>query len=460
MSSSPVTGAPEPLGEPSGTGRFGEFGGRFVPETLVPACEELEEAFRSAWADLAFRTELDDLLRDYAGRPSPLTECRHLSDEIGVRVLLKREDLNHTGSHKINNVLGQALLARRMGKRRLVAETGAGQHGVATATVAALLGMECLVYMGEVDMARQELNVFRMRLLGAEVTPARSGSRTLKDAVNEAMRDWVATVETTHYCLGSVMGPHPYPWMNSLFQDGIFARDTIQMSGNAYTDAYDSSKGPYSAASRSNNGHVRTNGNIALSGNATIGGNAIPGPNQQVTMAGNAAVTGSTTAATSPASYTPVTVPGGATSLGALSVSGNKTRTLTAGTYVASSISITGNAKLIINASGGPVNLYVTGNISVAGNGIANATNLPSNLMIYQSGNSGIAFSGNADFYGTIYAPESPLTVSGNGNMFGAFVTSTLQNSGNGGIHFDQALKSIPGGAGSIKLTSMWTLPS
>jgi len=201
------------MGEPDETGRFGDFGGRFVPETLVPALQELDRSFRSAWADPAFRGELDDLLRDYAGRPSPLTECHRLSEELGVRVLFKREDLNHTGSHKINNVLGQALLARRMGKTRLVAETGAGQHGVATATAAALLGMECLVYMGEVDIARQELNVFRMRLLGAEVTPAVSGSRTLKDAVNEAMRDWVASVEHTHYCLGSVMGPHPYPWM-------------------------------------------------------------------------------------------------------------------------------------------------------------------------------------------------------------------------------------------------------
>jgi tryptophan synthase beta chain len=201
------------LPEPSPSGRFGEFGGRFVPETLVPACEELEAAFRVAWADQGFRDELDGLLHDYAGRPSPLTECHRLSDELGLRLLLKREDLNHTGSHKINNVLGQALLARRMGKTRLVAETGAGQHGVATATAAALLGMECMVYMGEVDMGRQALNVFRMRLLGAEVVPAISGSRTLKDAVNEAMRDWVATVETTHYCLGSVMGPHPYPWM-------------------------------------------------------------------------------------------------------------------------------------------------------------------------------------------------------------------------------------------------------
>ncbi|HSL57905.1 MAG TPA: tryptophan synthase subunit beta [Acidimicrobiales bacterium] len=205
--------APRTMGEPSPGGRFGRFGGRFVPETLVPACEELEVAFRDAWADPAFRDELHRLLRDYAGRPSILTECHRLSEELGLRLLLKREDLNHTGSHKINNVLGQALLAKRMGKQRLVAETGAGQHGVATATAAALMGMECLVYMGEVDMERQALNVFRMRLLGAEVRPALSGSRTLKDAVNEAMRDWVATVEHTHYCLGSVMGPHPYPWM-------------------------------------------------------------------------------------------------------------------------------------------------------------------------------------------------------------------------------------------------------
>lgn len=201
------------MGEPTAEGRFGEFGGRFVPEALVPACIELEAAFRSAWADPGFRTELDRLLIHYAGRPSPLTECSRLSDELGVRILLKREDLNHTGSHKINNVLGQALLAQRMGKGRLVAETGAGQHGVATATAAAKFGMDCVIYMGAVDMRRQELNVFRMRLLGAEVRSAETGSRTLKDAVNEAMRDWVATVESTHYCLGSAMGPHPYPWM-------------------------------------------------------------------------------------------------------------------------------------------------------------------------------------------------------------------------------------------------------
>jgi len=216
------------LADPGPSGRFGDFGGQFVPETLVPACQELEEAFRSAWADPDFRGELDRLLRDYAGRPSPLTECARLSEELGVRILLKREDLNHTGSHKINNVLGQALLARRMGKRRLVAETGAGQHGVASATAAALLGMECVVYMGEVDIQRQALNVFRMQLLGAEVRAATSGSRTLKDAINEAMRDWVASVETTHYCLGSVMGPHPYPWMVREFHAVIGAEARAQ----------------------------------------------------------------------------------------------------------------------------------------------------------------------------------------------------------------------------------------
>jgi tryptophan synthase beta chain len=201
------------MSEPDETGRFGEFGGRFVPETLIPACEELEAGFRAAWADPGFRAELDTILRDYAGRPSMLTECSRLGEQLGLRVFLKREDLNHTGSHKINNVLGQALLAKRMGKTRLVAETGAGQHGVATATAAALMGLECKVYMGAVDVSRQALNVFRMRLLGSEVEAVHSGSRTLKDAVNEALRDWVATVGDTHYCLGSVMGPHPYPWM-------------------------------------------------------------------------------------------------------------------------------------------------------------------------------------------------------------------------------------------------------
>ncbi|HLI75127.1 MAG TPA: tryptophan synthase subunit beta [Acidimicrobiales bacterium] len=199
--------------DPGEDGRFGEFGGRFVPESLVPACMQLEAAFRAAWSDRGFRSELDALLRDYGGRPTPVTECHRLSERLGVRVLLKREDLAHTGSHKLNNVIGQALLARRMGKHRLIAETGAGQHGVATATAAALFGMECVVYMGELDTERQALNVFRMELLGAEVRPVLAGSRTLKDAVNEALRDWVASVDTTHYCLGSVMGPHPYPWI-------------------------------------------------------------------------------------------------------------------------------------------------------------------------------------------------------------------------------------------------------
>ncbi|MSX80623.1 MAG: pyridoxal-phosphate dependent enzyme, partial [Actinobacteria bacterium] len=201
------------MADPTPEGRFGDFGGRFVPETLVPACMELEAAFREAWADTVFRTTLDELLRDYAGRPSILTECHNLGADLGIRLLLKREDLNHTGSHKINNVLGQALLAKHMGKKRIIAETGAGQHGVASATAAALMGLECKVYMGAVDVERQALNVFRMKLLGAEVEAVESGSRTLKDAVNEAMRDWVGSVESTHYCLGSVMGPHPYPWM-------------------------------------------------------------------------------------------------------------------------------------------------------------------------------------------------------------------------------------------------------
>ena len=216
------------LQDPSTDGRFGEFGGRFVPETLVPACMELEAAFKDAWADSLFRTELNDLLRDYVGRPSIITECHNLGAQLGIRLLLKREDLNHTGSHKINNVLGQVLLAKRMGKKRIVAETGAGQHGVASATAAALLGLECKVYMGEVDVKRQALNVFRMRLLGAEVVPAMSGSRTLKDAVNEAMRDWVASVESTYYAIGSVMGPHPYPWIVRTFQSVIGDEARVQ----------------------------------------------------------------------------------------------------------------------------------------------------------------------------------------------------------------------------------------
>jgi tryptophan synthase beta chain len=204
--------------EPAGLGRFGEYGGRYVPETLIPALEQLEAEFRSAWSDPAFRQEYAALLQSYAGRPTPVTECHRLSERLGLRVLLKREDLTHTGSHKINNVLGQALLTRRMGKRRVIAETGAGQHGVATATAAALFGLECTVYMGAVDVERQALNVWRMKLLGASVVPVSSGSATLKDAVNDAMREWVASVESTHYCLGSAMGPHPFPWLVREFQ--------------------------------------------------------------------------------------------------------------------------------------------------------------------------------------------------------------------------------------------------
>jgi tryptophan synthase beta chain len=218
----PVRGQPlrlDPPGpEPAARGRYGEFGGRFVPETLVPALEELERQFRTAWSDEEFRAEYAALLTSYAGRPTPVTECRRLSERLGVRVLLKREDLTHTGSHKINNVLGQALLTRRMGKQRVIAETGAGQHGVATATAAALFGLDCTVFMGAVDIDRQALNVFRMKLLGARVVPVESGSATLKDAINETLRDWVATVETTHYCIGSVVGPHPFPWMVREFQ--------------------------------------------------------------------------------------------------------------------------------------------------------------------------------------------------------------------------------------------------
>jgi tryptophan synthase beta chain len=195
-------------------GRFGAYGGRYVPETLMAALEELEAAYADAQADPAFHAELDSLLSDYAGRPTPLYLARRLTEQLGgAKIYLKREDLLHTGAHKINNCLGQGLLARRMDKHRIIAETGAGQHGVATATVCALFGMECVVYMGEEDMRRQELNVYRMRLLGAEVRGVSSGSKTLKDAINEAMRDWVTNVRTTHYLLGSVLGAHPYPTM-------------------------------------------------------------------------------------------------------------------------------------------------------------------------------------------------------------------------------------------------------
>ena len=203
---------------PDARGRFGDFGGRYIPETLMPAISELESAFRRAGSDAAFRRELDGLLATYAGRPTPLTFAANLSETLGPRIYLKREDLLHTGAHKINAALAQALLARGMGKRRIVAETGAGQHGVATATACALLGLECVVYMGAEDVRRQSLNVFRMKLLGAEVRPVAAGSRTLKDAINEAIRDWVTNVESTHYLIGSVVGPHPYPEMVRDFQ--------------------------------------------------------------------------------------------------------------------------------------------------------------------------------------------------------------------------------------------------
>jgi tryptophan synthase beta chain len=207
---------------PDARGRYGPYGGRFVPETLMGPLQELEEAYAKAREDPSFQAELEALFRTYSGRPTPLTFARRLAQHVGRgRIYLKREDLNHTGAHKINNALGQILLARRMGKTRIIAETGAGQHGVATATVSALFGMECEIYMGTEDMRRQELNVFRMRLLGAKVTPVHSGSRTLKDAINEAMRDWVTHVAHTHYLLGSVLGAHPYPWMVRDFQSVI-----------------------------------------------------------------------------------------------------------------------------------------------------------------------------------------------------------------------------------------------
>ncbi len=217
-------------GIPDPSGHFGRFGGRFAPEALMAALDELTTAYRGAQDDPQFQAELDHLLRTYAGRPTPLTEAKRFGALAGgCRVLLKREDLAHTGSHKINNVLGQALLARRMGKRRVIAETGAGQHGVATATACALLGLECMVYMGEEDTRRQALNVVRMKLLGAQVVPVRIGSKTLKDAMNEAFRDWVATVDHTHYCIGSVGGPHPFPVMVRDFQRviGVEARGQV-----------------------------------------------------------------------------------------------------------------------------------------------------------------------------------------------------------------------------------------
>ncbi len=215
---------------PDARGYYGEFGGRFVPETLIPALDELTEAFYTALDDPAFQAQFANLQATYTGRPTPITYAQRLSEHLGgAQIYLKREDLAHTGAHKINNALGQALLAQRMGKQRIVAETGAGQHGVATATACALLGLECHVYMGSVDIARQRPNVFRMKLLGAEVIPVESGSKTLKDAINEAIRDWVTNVRSTHYLLGSALGPHPYPLMVRDFQSviGIEARQQM-----------------------------------------------------------------------------------------------------------------------------------------------------------------------------------------------------------------------------------------
>jgi tryptophan synthase beta chain len=224
---------------PDASGHFGPFGGQFVPETLMTALAELAEAYQQARQDDLFQRELASLLRDYAGRPTPLYFAENLSQRVGgARIYLKREDLAHTGSHKINNALGQGLLAKRMGKPRVVAETGAGQHGVAAATVCAMLGLECVVYMGEEDIARQALNVFRMKLLGAEVIPVTSGSRTLKDAINEAIRDWVTNVGNTHYLLGSTVGPHPYPMMVRDWQSviGREAREQILASAGRLPD--------------------------------------------------------------------------------------------------------------------------------------------------------------------------------------------------------------------------------
>ncbi|HVB91035.1 MAG TPA: tryptophan synthase subunit beta [Acidimicrobiales bacterium] len=276
------TGDMSLMAEPGPDGRFGEFGGRFVPESLMPACLQLEQAFKDAWADPAFRGELDSLLHHYGGRPTPVTECARLSDQLGVRILLKREDLAHTGSHKLNNVIGQALLTKRMGKTRMIAETGAGQHGVAAATAAALFGLECTVFMGEVDTRRQELNVFRMELLGAEVRTVTSGSRTLKDAVNEAMREWVASVQHTHYCLGSVMGPHPFPYMVRELQRvvGDEAREQCrQVLGGADPDVIVACIGGGSNAAGTFAGFVDTGARLVgveAAGGAAIT-NGIPG---------------------------------------------------------------------------------------------------------------------------------------------------------------------------------------
>ncbi len=222
---------------PDERGRFGDYGGRYAPETLMPALLDLEAAFTAAWADPEFHREFEALLADYVGRPTPVYRAARLSADLGINLLLKREDLAHTGAHKINNTIGQALLAKRIGKPRVIAETGAGQHGVATATACALLGLDCVVYMGAVDIDRQSLNVYRMKLLGAEVVPVTKGPGTLKDAVSEAMREWVASVETTHYIIGSVVGPHPFPLMVREFQRVIGEELQEQLDGASLATA-------------------------------------------------------------------------------------------------------------------------------------------------------------------------------------------------------------------------------
>lgn len=230
------------LERPSPEGRFGEFGGRFAPETLMPALKRLETEFEAAWSDPVFVAEYRRMLTEFVGRPTPLHEAARLSRHLGCRVLLKREDLAHTGAHKINNAIGQGLLARRMGKNKIIAETGAGQHGVAAATAAAALGLECTVYMGEVDIHRQALNVLRMEILGTRVVPVTSGAGTLKDAVSEAMREWVRTVEDTHYVIGSVVGPHPFPWIVREFQK-VIGEEVLEQLGEDLPDVVVASVG-------------------------------------------------------------------------------------------------------------------------------------------------------------------------------------------------------------------------
>jgi len=277
-------------GSPDSTGHFGPYGGRFAPEALMAALDELTTAYLAAKADPVFQAELDHLLRSYAGRPTPLTEAPRFAEHAGgCRILLKREDLAHTGSHKINNVLGQALLARRMGKRRVIAETGAGQHGVATATACALLGLECTVYMGEQDTRRQALNVVRMRMLGAEVVAVRIGSQTLKDAINEAFRDWVSTVGRTHYCIGSVMGPHPFPVMVRDFQRviGVEARRQVLELTGRLPDAVVACVGGGSNAIGAFHAFIRDPG-VALIG-CEAGGDGVATGRHAATLVGGSA---------------------------------------------------------------------------------------------------------------------------------------------------------------------------